>query len=171
MDKGYVHVYTGNGKGKTTAALGLAIRAVSAGNKVFFGQLLKVMAYRDLKIQEYLPNLKIQQFGIDCFIYNDPTERDIQFARAGLKVCKDILAKGEYDVVVLDELTIAIYYKLFTEEEAIEIIQNRAPHVEVIVTGRYAGDGLIQIADLVTEMREIKHYYTKGIESRKGIDC
>lgn len=171
MDKGYVHVYTGNGKGKTTAALGLAIRAVSAGKKVFFGQFIKGMEYSELKIQEYLPNLKIQQFGIDCFIYNDPTERDIQFARAGLQVCKDILAKGEYDVVVLDELTIAIYYKLFTEEEAIEIIKNRAPHVEVIVTGRYAGDGLMEIADLVTEMKEIKHYYTKGIESRKGIDC
>lgn len=171
MDKGYIHVYTGNGKGKTTAALGLAIRAVSAGKKVFFGQFIKGMEYSELKIQEYLPNLVIQQFGIDCFIYNDPTERDIEFAKAGLEICKKVLAGGEYDVVVLDELTIALYYKLFTVEEAIDAVQNRAPNVEVVITGRYAPDELIEIADLVTEMKEIKHYYTQGIESRKGIDC
>lgn len=171
MEKGYVHIYTGNGKGKTTAALGLSIRAVAAGKKVFFGQFIKGMEYSELKIQDYIPNLEIEQFGIECFIYNDPTEADIKVAREGLKKCRDILSSGEYDVVVLDELNIAIYYKLFTVEEAIEAIEKRAPHVEVIVTGRYAEEGLIEIADLVTEMKEIKHYYTQGIESRRGIDC
>ena len=92
-------------------------------------------------------------------------------ARDGLKKCADILASGEYDVVVLDELNIAIYYNLFTVDEAIEAIKNRAPHVEVVVTGRYAVEKLIEIADLVTEMKEIKHYYMQGIESRVGIDC
>lgn len=171
MEKGYVHVYTGNGKGKTTAALGLAVRAVSAGKKVFFGQFIKGMEYSELKSQEFIPNFKIQQFGRDCFIEKDPTAEDIKLARDGLKECREILAKGEYDLVVLDELNIAIYYKLFSVEEAIEAIENRASHVEVVVTGRYAEDKLIEMADLVTEMKEVKHYYMQGIEAREGIEC
>lgn len=171
MKNGYIHVYTGNGKGKTTAALGLAVRAVSVGKKVFFGQFIKGMDYSELKSQEFLPNFKIQQFGKDCFIEKDPTDEDIKIAREGLEICKEILKSGEYDVVILDELNIAIYYKLFTVEEAIEIIENRAPHVEVIVTGRYAEDKLIEMADLVTDMKEVKHYYMEGVLSRKGIDC
>lgn len=171
MGKGYIHVYTGNGKGKTTAALGLAVRAVSAGKKVFFGQFIKGMEYSELKSQEFIPNFKIQQFGKDCFIEKDPTDADIKLAREGLEVCKEILKSGEYDLVVLDELNIAIYYKLFTVEEAIEAIKSRASHVEVIVTGRYAEDKLIELADLVTDMKEVKHYYMEGVLSRKGIDC
>src|SRR5699024_8074794 len=104
MKKGYVHVYTGNGKGKTTAALGLSLRAVCAGKKVFFGQFVKGMDYSELKAVEYLPNLTIKQFGRDCFIFNDPTDDDIKIAKEGLKEIKDILAKGEYDLVVLDEI-------------------------------------------------------------------
>ena len=171
MEKGYFHIYTGNGKGKTTAALGLAVRAVSAGKKVFFGQFIKGMDYSELKSQEFIPNFKIQQFGKDCFIYNDPTDDDVKLAREGLEVCKEILKSGEYDLVVLDELNIAIYYKLFSVEQAIEAIESRASHVEVVVTGRYAEEQLIELADLVTEMKEVKHYYTKGILSRRGIDC
>lgn len=171
MEKGYIHVYTGNGKGKTTAALGLAVRAVSAGKKVFFGQFIKGMEYSELKSQDFIPNFKIQQFGEDCFIEKDPTEEDIKLAREGLEVCKEILKNGEYDLVVLDELNVAVYYKLFTVEEAIEAIENRAPHVEVVVTGRYAEDKIIEIADLVTDMKEVKHYYTSGLLSREGIDC
>lgn len=171
MDKGYIHVYTGNGKGKTTAALGLAVRGVSAGKKVFFAQFIKGMAYSELKSQDFMPNFKIQQFGKNCFIYNDPTEEDVKLARNGLESCKEILKSGEYDIVVLDELNIAVYYKLFTVEEVIETIKSRASHVEVIITGRYADDKLIEIADLVTDMKEVKHYYMQGIESRRGIDC
>lgn len=171
MDKGYIHVYTGNGKGKTTAALGIAVRGVSAGEKVFFAQFIKGMAYSELKSQDFMPNFKIQQFGKNCFIYNDPTEEDVKLARNGLESCKEILKSGEYDIVVLDELNIAIYYNLFTVEEVIETIKSRASHVEVIITGRYADDKLIEIADLVTDMKEVKHYYMQGIESRRGIDC
>lgn len=171
MEKGYVHVYTGNGKGKTTAALGLSVRAACAGKKVFFGQFIKGMEYSELKSQNFIPNFTIEQFGKDCFIYNDPTDEDIRLAKEGLEICKEILSSGEYDIVVLDELNIAIYYKLFTVQEVIKIIKNRAPHVEVIITGRYAEDELIEIADLVTDMKEVKHYYMKGIESRRGIDC
>ena len=171
MEKAYIHVYTGNGKGKTTAALGLSLRAVSAGKKVFFGQFIKGMEYSELKSQEFLPNFKIQQFGRDCFIYNDPTEEDIALAQEGLKQFGEILKNGEYDVVVLDELNIALYYKLFDVEEVIDAINNRAPHVEVIITGRYANSKIIKIADLVTEMVEVKHYYNDGVEARKGIEC
>ncbi|MCF6464893.1 cob(I)yrinic acid a,c-diamide adenosyltransferase [Clostridium sp. Cult2] len=171
MGKGYIHVYTGNGKGKTTAALGLSIRAICAGKKVFFGQFIKGMDYSELKIDKYLTNITIEQFGRDCFIYNEPTNEDIALAREGLEKCGKILQEGEYDIVVLDELNIAIYYRLFTSKEVIEILQERAPHVEVIITGRYAEESIIEFADLVTEMKEIKHYYNNGVEARKGIEC
>lgn len=170
MEKGYVHVYTGNGKGKTTAALGLSLRAISAGKKVFFGQFIKGMDYSELESQKYLPNFKIQQFGRDCFIYKDPTDEDIRIAREGLEICRQILNSDEYDIVVLDELNIATYYKLFSPDEVIEILKNRNPHIEVIITGRYSDEKIIEFADLVTEMKEIKHYYCKGVEARKGIE-
>ena len=170
MEKAYIHLYTGNGKGKTTAALGLSLRAVCAGKKVFFGQFIKGMEYSELKSQEFLPNFKIQQFGRDCFIYNEPTEEDIKIAREGLKICEEVLIQGEYDIVVLDELNIGIYYKLFSVDEVIEILKKRALHVEVIITGRYAEEKLIEYADLVTEMKEIKHYYSQGVEARLGIE-
>lgn len=170
MEKGYVHVYTGNGKGKTTAALGLSLRAVCAGKKVYFGQFIKGMKYSELESQKFLPNFEIHQFGRNCFIFNKPTEEDIRLAKEGLETCRKILSGGLYDIVVLDELNIAIYYNLFTIDEAIEVIKNRVPHVEVIVTGRYADEKLIEFADLVTEMKEIKHYYKKGVPARKGIE-
>lgn len=171
MDKGYIQVYTGNGKGKTTAALGLSIRAICAGKKVFFGQFIKGMDYSELESVKFIPNITIEQFGRDCFIYNEPTEEDIRLAREGLIKCSKILKEGKYDLVVLDELNIAIYYKLFTSEEVIEILKQRDPHVEVIITGRYAEENIIELADLVTEMKEIKHYYSHGVEAREGIEC
>ena len=170
MKKGYVHIYTGNGKGKTTAALGLSLRAVCAGKKVFFGQFVKGMEYSELNSMNFLPNFEMEQFGRDCFIFNSLTHEDIELARRGLKKCREILKSGEYDLVVLDELNIAIYYNLFTSQEAIDMIKERAPHVEVIITGRYAEKDMIELADLVTEMKEVKHYYTKGVGARKGIE-
>ena len=170
MQKGYVQIYTGDGKGKTTAALGLSLRAVCAGKKVYFGQFIKGMDYSELKAVEFLPNLKIKQFGQDCFIVKEPTLEDIEKAQKGLEEVKEILAQGEYDIVVLDEIHIALYYKLFNIEEVIGAIQDRASHVEVICTGRKAPKELIQLADLVTEMKEIKHYYSQGVQAREGIE-
>ncbi len=170
MEKGYVHVYTGNGKGKTTAALGLSVRAVCAGKKVFFGQFVKGLDYSELECVNFLPNLEIKQFGRGCFIYEEPTTEDIAAAKKGLDRFKEILSQGEYDIVVMDELSIALYYKLFSVEEVIDIIKNRKENIEVIITGRYAPDEIIEIADLVTEMKEVKHYYTKNVEARKGIE-
>ena len=170
MKKGYVHIYTGNGKGKTTASLGLALRAVCAGKKVYMGQFIKGMKYSEVKVQELLPNFEIEQLGRNCFITKEPEQADYDAAKEGLKICAKKMSSGEYDVVIMDELNIALYYKLFSIEEVIEIISARAEHVEVIITGRYAHEKVIEFADLVTEMKEIKHYYTEGVQARVGIE-
>ena len=170
MEKGYIQVYTGNGKGKTTAALGLSLRAVCAGKKVYFAQFIKGMKYSELNAEKYLPGFTMKQYGSECFIYNEPDAEDIRLGNEGLKECAGILSSGDYDVVVLDEINIALYYKLFTVEEVIEVLDNRAAGVEVILTGRYAHEKIIEKADLVTEMKEIKHYYETGVEARVGIE-
>jgi cob(I)alamin adenosyltransferase len=171
MAKGYVHVYTGDGKGKTTAAFGLAVRAACYGLKVYIGQFVKDMKYHETKIAEYLPNITIEQLGGGCFIDRAPEESDRLIAKKALDGCAEIMKKGEYDVVILDEITIAIYFQLISVGDVIEALKNRAEHVEVVLTGRYAPEELIEAADLVTEMREIKHYYTtQGVLSRPGID-
>jgi len=169
--KGYIQIYTGNGKGKTTAAIGLAVRAVGAGKKVFFAQFVKGQIYSEIKaINEFLPSIKVKQYGMDCFIYNDPTQADIDAAREGFNEVAQIIASAEYDVVVLDEANIALYYRLFTIDELISLLINKPEETEIIITGRYAPDELIELADLVTEMREIKHYYAQGVEARIGIE-
>ncbi|MFW6265068.1 MAG: cob(I)yrinic acid a,c-diamide adenosyltransferase [Bacillota bacterium] len=170
MEQGYIHIYTGNGKGKTTAALGLALRAVCAGKKVYIGQFVKGMKYSETKAEDYLPYFEMHQFGRNCFIRNEPSQEDIDAARRGLEICKQVLKDGKYDIVILDELNIALYYNLFPLEEVIEILKNKNPQVEVIITGRYAPEKLIEFADLVTEMREIKHYYQEGVQAREGIE-
>jgi cob(I)alamin adenosyltransferase len=168
--KGYIHIYTGNGKGKTTSSIGLAVRAALAGKKVYIGQFVKGMEYSELKLEEYLPNVEFHQFGRDCFIYKEPTKEDVLAAKEGLNICREVLEKGEYDLVILDELNIALYFKLFNIQDVIHMLNNREKHVEVVITGRYAPKELIDMADLVTEMVEIKHYYNNGIEARKGIE-
>ncbi len=170
MEKGFVHIYTGNGKGKTTAAFGLALRASGAGLKVFIAQFVKGMFYSELNVIPKLKNIKLKQYGQDCFIINEPTIEDIEIARAGLEEIKTILKSDEYDLVILDEANIALYYKLFSTEELIKVLEERNPKIEVVITGRKAPEKLIEYADLVTEMKEIKHYYTQGIEARKGIE-
>ncbi|MBS3811332.1 MAG: cob(I)yrinic acid a,c-diamide adenosyltransferase [Halanaerobiales bacterium] len=168
--KGMVQVYTGNGKGKTTSALGLAIRAVGAGLKVFIGQFAKGRKYSELKSLKKIGNIKVQQYGQKYFIKNSPNDNDIKSAKKGFNKIKQILKNGDYDLVILDEANIATFYELFTVEELIKAIQNRSKNVEVVITGRMADSKLIEFADLVTEMKEIKHYYQKGIMARTGIE-
>ncbi|MBN2106585.1 MAG: cob(I)yrinic acid a,c-diamide adenosyltransferase [Deltaproteobacteria bacterium] len=168
--KGYIHVYTGNGKGKTTAAFGLSLRAAGAGKKVYIGQFVKGMHYSELDILPTIHNITLKQYGRGCFITSKPTPDDYAAALRGLSEIEEILKSGDYDVVVLDEATIALYYGLFGFDELKKALMNRAGHVEVIITGRYAPQELLDMADLVTEMKEIKHYYTKGIEARTGIE-
>jgi cob(I)alamin adenosyltransferase len=171
MEKGYVHVYTGNGKGKTTAAFGLAVRALCAGKRVYIGQFIKDMKYSETKLTEKFENLKIEQLGRGCFINKDPEKEDIAAAKKGLKKVEGILEGNDFDVVILDEVTIAVYFKLFSTEDLISIISKRNKKIEVVITGRYAEKNLIDYADLVTEMKEVKHYYKEqGVLSRDGID-
>ncbi|NOH15824.1 cob(I)yrinic acid a,c-diamide adenosyltransferase [Clostridium cochlearium] len=169
-NKGYVQVYTGNGKGKTTAALGLSLRATCAGKKVFFGQFTKGMNYSELKAPEILPNFTLEQFGRNAFIFGTPSKADIEEAKKGLKRAEEVLTSGEYDVVVFDEINIALFYELFSVQEVLDLLDKKVEHTEVILTGRYAPQEIIDRADLVTEMREIKHYYTQGVPCRKGIE-
>lgn len=169
--QGYCHVYTGNGKGKTTAAFGLALRAACSGKKVFIGQFIKDMAYEETKIRNLLSNITIEQMGLGCFFDREPDEKDYLAASDALLRSKEIMIGGAYDVVILDEIIIAIHLGLLHEEEVLKALKMRDEHVEVILTGRYATEGLIDYADLVTEMKEVKHYYTQGVLSRKGIDC
>lgn len=171
MEKGYIHIYTGNGKGKTTAAFGLALRAALSGKKVFIGQFVKDMKYNETKIENYLNNIEIKQLGRGCFIYEEPEEADKILAKKGLDECGKLLSSGEYDLIILDEINIALYYKLFEVSDVIKVLENKSYKTEVVLTGRYAPEELIEMADLVTEMVEIKHYYSQGVLSRDGIDC
>lgn len=171
VGKGYVQVYTGDGKGKSTAAFGLAIRAAGARLKIFIAQFVKGCEYSELKaFERYTDLITLKQYGRGCFIINKPEDEDIRKARQGLKEVEGILASGEYQVVILDEANIATYYKLFTADELIDAVAKRFEGVEVIITGRYADPKVIEMADLVTDMREIKHYYKKGVQGRKGIE-
>ena len=169
---GYIQIYTGNGKGKTTAALGLSLRAVGAGKKVFFAQFVKGQIYSEIKVlRQFIPSVEVRQYGLNCFIRNAPTQADIDAARKGLKEVSDIILSGKYDIIVLDEANIAIFYGLFSAAELIEVLKQKPNETEIIITGRYAMPELIEIADLVTEMQEVKHYYSKGVEARTGIEC
>ncbi len=169
--KGYVQIYTGNGKGKTTAAFGLALRAAGAGLKVFIAQFIKGMHYSELDaFKRFEDMITIRQFGRGCFIYEEPGQEDIDCARSGLAVVKEIVRDGGYQVVILDEINIAEHIGLFAVEDVIELIESKPEHVELVLTGRYAHPSLIERADLVTEMTEIKHYYSKGVEARDGIE-
>ena len=169
--EGYVHVYTGNGKGKTTAALGLAVRALGAGKKVFIGQFVKSKHYSELEtIDKLLKEITIRQYGMGCFIFDKPKEEDIQAAQNGLKEIIEIIKSDEYDMIILDEANIAVYYNLITADELIAAINKRNNQTEIIITGRYATQEIIDFADLVTEMKEIKHYYQQGVQARVGIE-
>ena len=168
--KGYIQLYTGNGKGKTTAALGLALRAVGAGKKVFIAQFVKGMHYAEMDVLKRLPEIELKQYGLDCFIENQPMEADIAAARKGLEEVTGMILENKYDVIILDEVCIALYYHLFETEELTGILLKKPEAMEIILTGRYAPPELFEIADLVTEMKEIKHYYNKGILARKGIE-
>ena len=171
MMKGYVHVYTGNGKGKTTAALGLALRASGAGLRVYIAQFVKGMEYSELKaIEKLSPSVAIKQYGRDCFIYKEPEKEDIQAAQDGLREVREIMTSGKYQVIILDEANIATYYNLFSVDDLLDFVHAKPEEVELVITGRMADPRIIEEADLVTEMKEVKHYYEKGVQAREGIE-
>jgi len=169
--KGYIHVYTGNGKGKTTAAIGLVIRAVGAGLKVYMGQFIKSDAYSEHKtFKKYLPFVQVETYGRGCFIQNDPEDIDISLAYEGWERAKEIVNEGKFDIVILDEINIAIYYKMLNKNEVVQCMEHKPEGIELVLTGRYADKDILNAADLVTEMREVKHYYNEGILAREGIE-
>lgn len=169
MEKGYVQVYTGNGKGKTTAAIGLCMRAFGAGLKVSFIQFVKGRYTSEMKVFEAL-KVEFFQGGLPEFIIGKPGKEDIDAALKTLNMAKEKISSGKYDLVVLDELNVAVYLGLIQEKDVIDLLNTKSPNTEVILTGRYATQKIIDMADLVTEMREVKHYYTKGVEQRTGIE-
>jgi len=171
--KGYIQVYTGNGKGKTTAALGLAVRAAGHKEKTFIGQFLKGQDYGELHaVKNLSPLITIEQFGRTGFYHvtKDPDKEDIQSARNGLEKCQKAMLSGKYRIIILDEINVAVYFNLLSEKDIHSVLDQKPDDVEIILTGRYAPDSFIKRADLVTEMKEIKHYYEKGIQARKGIE-
>jgi cob(I)alamin adenosyltransferase len=173
MEKGYIQVYTGDGKGKTTAAMGLIVRALGAGLKVLFIQFMKGSEYSEIKFLHSVSSnaqLEIRQYGTGRFITGKADEEQIAAGAEGLREAAAALQSGQYDLVVMDEANMAVYFGLFSVDELINAVQNRAPGVEVVITGRRADPKLIEIADLVTEMREVKHYYTQGVMARPGIE-
>jgi len=171
MKQGLVQIYTGEGKGKTTAALGLSLRAAGRRLKVFIAQFAKGMFYGELEaLKRFKSQITLKQYGRKCFIEDEPTEEDFRLAREGWKEVREILQRCEYDLLILDEIGIALHYKLVSLEEVTELIRSKPDSVELVLTGRKIPQTLYEQADLVTEMREIKHYYNAGVQARKGIE-
>jgi len=172
LEKGLVQVYTGNGKGKSSAAFGLALRAIGRGLKVYIIQFIKGgFDYGELYLVDKLPNLTLKAFGRGKFVMAKPPEKeDIKLAGEAFKLAKKVVESGEYDIVILDEINVALNLKLINLEKVLELIKNKPKHVELILTGRYASKEIIEAADLVTEMKEVKHPFNKGYQARKGIE-
>lgn len=173
MKKGYFQIYTGNGKGKTTAALGLAFRAMGQGLRIYMGQFMKGRVGGEHGASMKLaPLVTIEQYGRRTFAHKEnlPQGHDISLVKKGLKKVMGELSSGKYDIVILDEIITAHSFGLVTLEELLEIVSLKPKGVELVFTGRGAPSELIAKADLVTEMKEIKHYYRKGVKARKGIE-
>jgi len=171
LEKGYIHVYTGDGKGKTTAAIGLAVRAAGAGLKVFFAQFIKGMRYSEIEaLERFSDTITIRQYGRGCFIGKNPEQEDIEAAQHCLEDIEMVMKCEDYNVIILDEANVAVHCNLISADELLELIGKKPCATELIITGRYAMEKIIDVADLVTEMKEIKHYYKKGILARTGID-
>jgi len=171
LEKGFIQIYTGCGKGKTTAAIGLGIRATGGGLKVYMIQFMKGRKYSEITALEKIKNYTVVQFGRDEFVSKErPDQIDIDYARKGFEHAKKILQKGEYDVVILDEINVAVDYNLIPLNDVLQLLSEKPEKVELILTGRYASPEIVRNADIVSEILEIKHPYQNGVESRKGID-
>lgn len=169
--QGYIQVYTGNGKGKTTAALGLAVRAAGAGKAVFIAQFLKGRKCSECKaLTRFHPDIVIKQYGRKNFILGKPDDKDKAVFRRGFNQVKKILFSQQYDLIILDEINMAVYFNLIPVEELLSLLREKPKNVELILTGRYAHPRIIKMADLVTCMKEVKHYFRKGVSARRGIE-
>lgn len=170
-ERGYIHVYTGDGKGKTTAAMGLALRAVGHDRRVFIGQFMKSGAVGEVAALRAFPAVCVEQFGRGGRVaLGRIEEAHVQQARDGLNRSRAALQSGDYDVVILDEIDIAICCGLLTADDCLALLDARPSHVDLVLTGRSAPKAIVERADLVTEMREVKHYYRRGAAARAGIE-
>jgi len=172
INRGQVHVYTGKGKGKTTAALGLALRACGHNWKVLMICFMKGDPnYGEIILAKNIPNFTIVQSGLPTFVEKGaPSEEDIKLAREGLQMAEKAIQQKKYDMIILDEINVAVDYDLLTLKEVLELIDKKPAEVELVLTGRSAHPDLVKKANLVSEVLEIKHYYTKGIDGREGIE-
>lgn len=169
--RGYTQVYTGNGKGKTTAAIGLAIRAAGAGLKVFIAQFIKMGDYSEIKaLSRFSDLITVEQFGLGRFTNRKPAPEDIEAAQKGLEKVKAVIASDEYDIIIMEEANVAAKLGLIRVQDLLNIVINKPFEMELVITGRGASSRIIEIADLVTEMKPIKHYFQKGVPARVGIE-
>lgn len=167
---GLVHIYTGNGKGKTTAALGLALRMLGSGGRVIIIQFMKAPKVYGEQVMAEECGMRVESYGLPKFVHGKPEEDDTQAAKKALKRAKEVVQSGEWDLVILDEICVALGFGMLDIGEVKKLIESRAPHTELVVTGRYCPEELFELADYVTEMREIKHPYQRGILARKGVE-
>ena len=167
-----IHVYTGNGKGKTTAALGLALRAAGRGMKTLIIQFMKGQKYGELESARRLyPNIVIEQMGLDNFVHvSSPTAEDVEMAEKGLNRVREAMTTENWDIIVLDEINVAVYFRLLKVEDVLKVMDDKPDHMELVLTGRYAPHQFVSRADLVTRMDSLKHYFDNGIPARDGIE-
>jgi cob(I)alamin adenosyltransferase len=169
--KGYIQIYTGDGKGKTTAAIGLAIRAAGYGMKTYIGQFMKGQHYGELTALRDHPCITIEQYGdVECVHREEITQKHIDQAQQGLKQAREAMHSHQYDIIILDEINVAVWFDLITTEDVIELLNERPKNVEFILTGRRAPKAFLEMADLVSDVKEIKHYYKQGVKARTGIE-
>ncbi|MDK2895945.1 MAG: cob(I)alamin adenosyltransferase [Candidatus Atribacteria bacterium] len=170
-DQGLIQVYFGNGKGKTTASLGVALRALGHSLRVLFVQFFKRQFTGEMAAFQCIPQAEFYQFGSGDFLLGrEINSEDQKEFRAGWELAKRALHEGTHRLVILDEISYAFAFNLLNWEELEQVLRERKPQVEVVITGRRVPEQLIDMADLVTEMREIKHPYTKGIKAREGFE-
>jgi cob(I)alamin adenosyltransferase len=173
IQKGYIHIYTGNGKGKTTAALGLALRAAGSGLRTCIVQFMKGQRYGELDAVKMTGGLvTIEQFGHSAFCNfgSEPDPADVERAESALKRIHELMDAGSCDILVADEMATACLFRLIREEDVLEVMREKPEGMELVITGRGATERMIEEADLVTEMREVKHYYSRGVNAREGIE-
>jgi cob(I)alamin adenosyltransferase len=190
MTLGLIHVYTGDGKGKTTAALGLALRAAGHGMRTYIGQFMKGQDYGELESAKmlvtaenngtdlsHLSLLTIERFGKPTFIHisadgtqSTATEQDVRMAQEGLAAVRQAMLSNAYDIVVMDEINVALYFRLLAVQDVLKVIDEKPQEVELVLTGRRVPQEILDRADYVTEMRQIKHPYERGIQARKGVE-
>ena len=168
---GYIHIYTGDGKGKTTAALGLALRAAGAGLSVYIAQFLKKGEYSEIKaLDRFSDCITVEQYGLGRFVRGKPQKEDIAAAARGLKAIKSIMSGQKHQMIVMDEANVAVSCGLFTINELLEIIDLKPEGVELVLTGRGAAPEIMERADLVSEVKSLKHYFQNGVKARIGIE-